>query len=177
MASGLREMQLDGEERDAAYADRFAAGECEGLLLGTAGPGRGTVDIGFVRDVPGLHSVRLGPGVADPAPVGDCPELTLLHIGLDQRGRVDFSGLTRLAELQAPPQVGIETVAGLREVAVTGSTTVTDGDLHPLVDNPALTGVRLERGAPHHSHRPRRSAAADRVMPTVDPRAMPGRTG
>lgn len=270
MASGLREMQLDGGEWDAAYADRSAAGECEGLLLGTAGPGRGTVDIGFVRDVPGLRSVRLGPGIADPAPVGDCPGLTLVHIGLDQRGRVDFSGLARLAELQAPPQVGIETVAGLRElhtlyvpgrrsgslelfgpkprleflriecrrngtlscagaeavpgvrrlwiydgrltdtsrlaalheltelrligarpgdldfaaalpaltdltlencgplptlaplaghpglreVAVTGSTTVTDGDLRPLADHPALTGVRLERGPPHYSHRP-----------------------
>ncbi|MFG2822720.1 hypothetical protein ACGFX4_25195 [Kitasatospora sp. NPDC048365] len=270
VAPGLREMQLDGEEWDAAYADRFAAGDCEGLLLGTAGPGRGTVDIGFVRDVPGLRSVRLGLGIADPGPIGDCPGLTRVQIGLDQRGRVDFSRLTGLTDLQAPPQVGIETVAdlrelrelyvpgwrsgslellgakprleflriecrrngtlslagaeampavrrmwiydgrlsdtsrltalheltelsligakpadlgfvaglpaladltlencgplptlaplvghpSLREVAVTGSSTVADGDLHPLVDNPALTGIWLERGAPHYTHRP-----------------------
>ncbi|MEV8098199.1 hypothetical protein [Kitasatospora sp. NPDC085879] len=41
----------------------------------------------------------------------------------------------------------------LREVYVTGSTVIADGDLRPLFD-PALTVVAVERGAPHYSHRP-----------------------
>ncbi|MEU1232179.1 hypothetical protein [Streptomyces sp. NPDC005828] len=40
----------------------------------------------------------------------------------------------------------------LREIALAGTTTVEDGDLRPLADNPRLTHIALENGAPHYSH-------------------------
>ncbi|MFD8008891.1 hypothetical protein [Streptomyces sp. NPDC058955] len=43
----------------------------------------------------------------------------------------------------------------LRELILSGSTRVVDGDLSPLLDNARLTFVALERGHAHYSHAPR----------------------
>ncbi|MEU7383415.1 hypothetical protein AB0A91_26155 [Streptomyces sp. NPDC042207] len=42
----------------------------------------------------------------------------------------------------------------LREVLVTGSTRIADGDLTPLAGNPWLSVIAVERGHKHYSHRP-----------------------
>lgn len=43
----------------------------------------------------------------------------------------------------------------LREVIVSGSTRIVDGDLSPLLDNARLTFAAVERGHAHYSHAPR----------------------
>ncbi|MGW6395743.1 hypothetical protein ACWFR1_35780 [Streptomyces sp. NPDC055103] len=71
------------------------------------------------------------------------------------------AGLPRLRRLELENSGDITSLApvanhpALREVILSGSTRVTDGDLSPLVDNPRLAFVAVERGHAHYSHAPR----------------------
>ncbi|MFE1546333.1 hypothetical protein [Streptomyces sp. NPDC058718] len=71
------------------------------------------------------------------------------------------SGLALLHRLELENSGDIASLApvadhpALREVIVSGSTRVVDGDLSPLLDNARLTFVALERGHAHYSHAPR----------------------
>ncbi|PPK67863.1 hypothetical protein V5P93_007205 [Actinokineospora auranticolor] len=49
----------------------------------------------------------------------------------------------------------------LEQLAISGRTTITDGDLHPLLNIPKAKGIAVERNAPHYSHR----AAEVRKLP------------
>ncbi|BFV60503.1 hypothetical protein KCMC57_up56070 [Kitasatospora sp. CMC57] len=66
-------------------------------------------------------------------------------------------GLQRLVLENCGPLDSLAALAdhpSLVEVAVVGNTVVQDGNLHPLVDNPRLRHVAVERGAAHYSHTP-----------------------
>ncbi|MFI8287512.1 hypothetical protein ACIGBL_00060 [Streptomyces sp. NPDC085614] len=75
---------------------------------------------------------------------------------------IDFVGaLALLQRLELENSGDIASLApvadhpALREVTVSGSTRVVDGDLSPLLDNVRLAFVAVERGHVHYSHAPR----------------------
>lgn len=70
------------------------------------------------------------------------------NLALLQRLELENSGdIASLAPVADHP--------ALREVIVSGSTRIVDGDLSPLLDNARLTFAAVERGHAHYSHAPR----------------------
>ncbi|WP_406207729.1 hypothetical protein OH807_35370 [Kitasatospora sp. NBC_01560] len=140
---GVTEMQLICEDWLPEYAEHFASGRCEGLLIGCHRPGA-RVDLSFAPSLPNLRSLRLGLGIRDPGPAAACRELTLLELGGRQRGRVDLSGLLALKELEAPVVIGLETAAALPALESLTALGWRHGALADLGTHPQLHRLRIE---------------------------------
>ncbi|MFI8823833.1 hypothetical protein [Streptomyces sp. NPDC053431] len=267
---GPSEMFVTDEPWDPAYAERFADGTCDGLVVGAPLRPKAGPDLAFLPDLPGLRSLRVLNGIKDLTPLTRCTNLERLHLPTTATRDLDLTALTELRELEIPwpaaarsihaptsvenlvivdwtgeslsalglkpalrklrlesPRKHVTSMEGaalfpaleelrlydgrlshpdllagavaltdvsllaaktdtitfvsglprlrrlelentgdlttlapiathptLREVILSGSTKVTDGDLSPLLDNPRLTFVALERGHPHYSHAP-----------------------
>ncbi|MEU7028332.1 hypothetical protein AB0A60_16775 [Streptomyces sp. NPDC046275] len=117
------EMFVTDEPWDPAYAERFADGTCDTLVVGSplrrgAGP-----DLGFLPGLAGLRGLRVLNGVADVSPVAECAELERLSLPGTVTRDVDLSGLTRLREAEVPWAAGarsLPVLAGVEDLVVTG---------------------------------------------------------
>ncbi|MGW0950597.1 hypothetical protein ACWCRF_17025 [Streptomyces sp. NPDC002405] len=111
---------------------------------------------------PRLQELRLYSGrLRDSRLLADAHQLRNVALLSTKTDSVAFvAALPCLERLELENSGDIETLAplaehpALREVLITGSTRISDGDLAPIADNPRLTLIAMERGHPHYSHRP-----------------------
>ncbi|MFD4976984.1 hypothetical protein [Streptomyces sp. NPDC058424] len=111
---------------------------------------------------PELRELRLYDGrLTESGLLAGAQQLRNVALSSAKTDSVTFAAaLPHLEYLELENSGDIDTLAPLaehptlREVLVTGSTRITDGDLTPLADNPRLTVIAVERGHPHYSHRP-----------------------
>ncbi|MFB9558470.1 hypothetical protein [Streptomyces roseoviridis] len=112
--------------------------------------------------LPGLDELRFYDGrLARAELLSGAAALTDVSLLSTKTDAIDFvAGLPRLRRLELENSGEIASLAplaahpALREVVISGSTRVADGDLSPLVDNSRLTFVAVERGHAHDSHAP-----------------------
>ncbi|MGW6705636.1 hypothetical protein ACWGDE_12210 [Streptomyces sp. NPDC054956] len=141
--SSDNEMQLTCEPWLPEYGERFASGECDGLMIGCHQPGA-SVDISFAPALPNLRSLRLGLGIRDPRPAGACRDLTLLSVTGRQKGKLDLSGLRSLRELDAPWTFVSKGAAGLPALESLTVLGWRSGALELLGANPHMEFLRIE---------------------------------
>ncbi|MEU7022764.1 hypothetical protein ABZ990_19190 [Streptomyces sp. NPDC046203] len=112
---------------------------------------------------PNLDELRIYDGrLAHSDLLADAAMLTDVSLLSAKTEAITFvAGLPRLRRLELDNSGDIASLApiaahpALWEVIVSGSTRVADGDLSPLLDNPRLICVAVERGHAHYSHAPR----------------------
>ncbi|MFJ5829112.1 hypothetical protein [Streptomyces sp. NPDC093089] len=112
---------------------------------------------------PALRELRLYDGrIARPELLTGAAALQDVSLLSAKSDTIAFvSGLPLLQRLELENSGDIASLSpvadhpALREVILSGSTRVVDGDLSPLLDNPRLAFVALERGHAHYSHAPR----------------------
>ncbi|MET8508989.1 hypothetical protein ABZV60_30815 [Streptomyces sp. NPDC004787] len=120
---GRAEMVVTDEPWDPAYAERFADGTCDSLVVGAPLRRRAGPDLGFLPGLAGLRGLRVLHGVADVSPVAGCPGLERLSLPGSVTREVDLSGLTRLREVEVPWAAGargLPGLAGVEDLVVTG---------------------------------------------------------
>ncbi|MFE6222568.1 hypothetical protein [Streptomyces sp. NPDC057854] len=148
---GWSEMFVTDEPWDPAYAERFADGTCDGLVVGAPaarkkGP---AADLGFLPGVPGLRSLRVLDGIPDLSPVARCTALVRLRLPASAGQELDVSALTELRELEAPWPVVARSLPLLASPDDLVLPEWTGASLAALGPKPALRKLRLETRRRH----------------------------
>ncbi|MER6099881.1 hypothetical protein ABT154_29280 [Streptomyces sp. NPDC001728] len=148
---GRSEMFVTGEPWDPAYAERFADGTCDGLVVGVptclnSGP---ATDLAFLPGVPGLRSLRVLKGLPDLSSVARCVELVRLSLPASATRELDLTGLTALRALEAPWPAVARSLSALDSLDELVATEWRGASLSALGPKPALRKLRLETGRDH----------------------------
>ncbi|WP_031003426.1 hypothetical protein [Streptomyces sp. NRRL F-5727] len=148
---GWSEMFVADEPWDPAYAERFADGTCDGLVVGapTRAKSAPAVDLAFLPDLVGLRSLRILNGLPDLSPVARCAGLERLRLPASTTGELDLSALSRLRELEAPWPVVARSLPLLAALDDLVLPEWKGASLSALGPQPALRALRLETTRKH----------------------------
>lgn len=141
---GRSEMFVTDEPWDPGYAERFADGTCDGLVVGAPTRRKTGPDLAFLPELPGLRSLRVLNGIADLSPVGRCAELERLHLPASADRDLDLSGLGKLRELEIPWAAGARTLPALTSLEDLVIPEWRGESLSVLGEKPALRKLRIE---------------------------------
>ncbi|CAL9471507.1 hypothetical protein SUDANB95_02829 [Actinosynnema sp. ALI-1.44] len=141
---GYQELYLGDSEWDDGALTRFHDAGCNGVVV--SGWRR---DVRFLRDVPGLESVRIMGAIKDLSAVAELDGLQALHVDVLTRAPVDLGNLRQLEALFIgwhPELAGLAQLRALRTLTIFGWGAP---DFRAFADMPELRFLRVEMKRRH----------------------------